>query len=249
MSIEELVFETISMMGIRGYNIFPFQRIINIKMMNAKFIEMGQLEQVINISNQDLLNLIKVNRNLNFGIEDDNFVAGKTSFSMIFDHCYNGMTTLVLFGGDNDKLTSKDDTKEYLNRPFTRLCELKTGNNNAFLKANKVSCILILSLGISSTNRTFFDEIPTVEIITETEILSRPYDSCLQSHISTINSEEKNKILFEVGLNENKIPSVRKDDDNLCRILNLKKTDLMISTRRSISEEEIDYSTFIRNIK
>lgn len=248
--MDQLFFETVSMMAIRGYNTLPFQFLFDLKMKNNRHIENGELDQVVNIPHENLLSIINNIRTINFQIEESYFEEGKNKFSMIFNHCYDGMTTLVLFS-DDDKLTSKDTIKNFLTNQLKKITQVKTGSssNNPFLKENKVSCILVLKSGISSFSKTFINEIPTIEILTEIEILSRTYDSCLQSHITTTNPEEKNRILFEVGLNENKIPSVKKNDDILCRVLNLNRNDLMISTRRNISEEELDYSVFLRNIK
>lgn len=249
--MSDLFFEVVSMMGIRGYNILPFKEFIDNRMLNFKYIQRGELDKVREIPEQVLLQSLISYRTANYQLEPSLFGMDKMGFSMIFDHANNGMRTLVLISNDRDSVTSKDTIVEFITSILKKVTEKKTEGRSIdpFIAENKISGIFILPTGVSSFSKTFLEKIRNIEIMTEDTIMSRVYDNCLQSGIRTVTQDEKNMILSEVGLLTNNIPSVNRDTDNLCKIMGLKRGDLMISTRGSIDENEtLNSSIFIRNI-
>lgn len=247
----DLFFEIVSMMGIRGYNILPFKFLIDNRMKNNRHREKNEVDKIVEIPDATLLDIIVKYRTANYKIDQNHFGNEKMGFSMIFDHATNGMRTLVLISNEKDGLTSKDTIVDFIGSILKLVTGTRTKGQSTdpFLKSNKVSGIFILNSGVSSFSKTFLNELSTLEIITESEIRSRCYDSCLQSHIATINSEEKDYMLAELGLDSGKIPSITKNIDTTCRIMGLTQGDLMIATRGSVSEEEtLSKSIFFRNI-
>lgn len=248
----DLFFEIVSMMGMRGYNILPFNFLINNRKMNNRFIETGQLERVVTISDAALLEALFSYRLLNYGIDRDFFTGEKMVFSMIFDHCSNGTRTLVLIANDDSGITSKETLVDFIGSYLKEITKYKTGGKSCdpFLRENKITGIFILPDGVSAFSKTFMDEFSTLEIITEDDIKSRVYDNVLQSHYKIIDQEKKNYFLSEVGFNANIIPSVNSHEDKTCKILGIKKGSLIVATRSKASEEEtLTTSNFIRNVK
>lgn len=248
----DLFFEIIQMMGMRGYNVLPFNFLINNKIMNNRYKECGELDKVREISDNELLQSLMSYREANFQLDRNLFGFEKMGFSMVFDHCSNGMRTLVLIANDIKGITSKDTLVDFITNFLKVVVSQKTGGKSSdpLLRDNKVSAIFVLPGGISPFSKTFVDKFTLIEIITEDDIKSRVYDSVLQSHYKTIPLEEKNMILSEVGLNSTNIPSISKDNDTACKILGLKKKDLLVATRTKISSEEtLDRSVFFREIK
>ena len=249
----DLFFEVISMMSIRNYNILPFNFLINNKKMNNRFIERGELDKVITITDSQLLQSLAEYRLVNYQMSRELFQSDKMGISMVFDHTSNGMRTLVLFSNDDIKgLTSKDTIVDFIGTYLKIITQNKTEGKSIdpFLKENKVSGIFILPVGLSSFSNTYIDVSICIEIITEDDIKSRVYDNVLQSHYRTIPQDTKNLILAEVGLNAGNIPSITKKNDITCQILGLQQNHLLVATRGNVaSEETIHSSIFIRDIK
>lgn len=248
----DLFFEIVQMMGMRGYNVLPFNFLINNKKMNNRYKECGELNKVNEISDNDLLQSLISYREVNFQLDSNLFGFEKMGLSMVFDHCSNGMRTLVLIANDIKGITSKETLVDFITGFLKVVVYQKTGGKSSdpLLRDNRVSAIFVLPGGVSPFTKTFVEKFTLIEILTEDDIKSRVYDSVLQSHYRTIPPEEKNMILSEVGLNSGNIPSLTKDNDTACRVLGLKKKDLLIATRTKISSEEtLDKSIFIRDIK
>jgi DNA-directed RNA polymerase subunit H (RpoH/RPB5) len=248
----DLFFEIVSMMGMRGYNILPFNFLINNRKMNNRFIETGQLERVVTITDAQLLESLISYRIVNYEIDRNFFTGDKMQFSMVFDHCSNGIRTLVLITNDDSGITSKENLVEFISSYLKTITHHRTGGKSSdfFLRENRVTGVFILPGGVSSFSKTFMDEFSTLEIITEDDIKSRVYDNVLQSHYKIIEQEKKNYFLSEVGFNSNIIPSVNAHDDKTCKILGIKKGSLIVATRSKASEEEtLSTSIFIRNVK
>lgn len=248
----DLFFEIVSMMGIRGYNVIPFNFLIENKKRNDKFIERGELDKVVIIHDNQLIKSLADYRLANYGMPEDIFQGNKMGISMIFDHTSNGMMTLVLCSNDIEGTTSKDTLVEFICAYLKRLIKIKTNglSEDPFRTENKVSGILILPVGISPFSKTYTDAIIPFEMIIEDDIRSRVYDNILQSHYKTIPQETKNLILSEVGLNSGNIPSITKKNDITCQILGLQQGHLLVATRGNVaSEETIHSSIFIRDIK
>lgn len=246
-----LFFEIVQMMGMRGYSIHPFKKIIDRHMANERFIESNQLDKVINITDNDLIQWIINYRTTNFGVQPELFQGNRMSMSMIFDHPKTDIRTLVLISNEIEGVTPKDTIVDFISNILKPITYFKTGGKSLdpFLSSNKVNAIFILPNGVSSFSKTYLNEMPTIKILTENEILSRCYDSVIQSYIETVTPEERAFILEPVGLDSKKIPSVNSTNDTLCKILNLKRDDLMIATRTAITNEEtITKTKFFRQI-
>lgn len=249
-SMVDLFFEIVSMMGIRGYDIMPFQFLIDNKMINERLLQQGQ--NPTNISENSLLSFLINYRTDNFMIDSSLFNDGNINFSTIFNHTYNGMTTLVLICNDDSVTTSKDTLVSYINKYMKRITEIKTNglSSDPFVRSNKISAIFVINGSISSYCKPFLDELSIIEIFTYDSIMSRCYDSCLQSHITSIPKEIKTTMLSKIGLSSSKIPSVKKKNDILCQIMGLQQGNLMLARRRNISSEEtVKNAPFIREIK
>lgn len=250
--IRDLFIEVVSFMGIRGYDISPFMFLINNKMKNERHLQLGELDKIEEISVESIISFLEEYRYYNFSFQPGTFNEQKTAFTVPFNHTFNGMTTLVFFTGDESKsLTSKDKINSFITGHLITLVLNKTNgiSHDVWNPANKVSAIFILAEGVSSYSKTFLDELDKIEIITESEIMSRCYDSCLQSNVRTISEYEKKILLSEVGLSSSNIPAVTKRNDILCKILGFKQGELMISYRRNIaSEETVTDAVFLRNI-
>lgn len=248
----DLFFEVVSMMGMREYNILPFNFLLERKQLNARYEAMGQLDKIRHITDQELLPILRSYRYNTFGIDDAVFEDGKKAFSMIFEHSFNGMWTVVVFSNSNENTTSKDELTIMIKYILQKVIKCKTNgmSEDSVNPQNKTSAIFILTSDVSSYSKPFLEQMNSIEIILESHILSRVYDNCLQSHIRCIGQNQKNKILAEVALESHNIPSISKSKDILCKILGLKVNDLMVATRVNISPEEIvQNATFIRNIK
>jgi DNA-directed RNA polymerase subunit H (RpoH/RPB5) len=247
----KLFFEIVQMMGMRGYNIHPFKFIIDNYMKNERFTELGQLDKIIEFDENLVIEHLINYRTTNFGIGPENFKGERMKISMIFDNPITGMRTLVLVSNETEGITSKDIINDYISRVLRPITKYKTNglSIDPFLKNNKVNAIFILPSGVSPFSKSFLNEMSTIILMTESEILNRCYDSVIQSHIRTVPPDEKMSILESVGLNGSRIPSINSANDSLCKILDLQKDHLMISTRTSIaSEETITNSIFLRNI-
>lgn len=250
---KQLFIEIVSFMGMRDYDITPFMFLLENKMKNDRHIQLGELDKIEEISNESIIEFLNEYRVNNFFLDPSYFIQGRLAFSVPFVHSYNGITTLVIISNEEPgSLTSKDKIKDFMVQYATPLViNLTNGlSSDLWCNRNRITGIFVLSEGVSSYSKTFLDELEIIEIITTSEIMSRCYDSCLQSNISTISSEEKKLLLSEVGLTTSTIPSVTKKNDILCRILGLKQGNLMISHRRKIaSEETVTDALFIRDIK
>ena len=236
-----LFFEIVQMMGFRGYNIQPFKWLIDNRMHNDRLIESGL--EAKEISDNDLVQWIVNYRTSQYMIPVEMFQGEKMPISMIFERYgkeEDCITTLVLVSNDKVGNTSKDTIVEFITGILKRLTQIKTNGVSVdpFIKANRINAIFILPSGVSSHSKAFLNEMNTIKILTENDVLNRNYDHCLQSHIKIVSSNEKDNILEPVGLNGAKIPSVAKNNDAYCRILDVKKGDLMIINRQSISSEE-----------
>jgi DNA-directed RNA polymerase subunit H (RpoH/RPB5) len=246
----QLFIEIINMMGIQGYDILPFEYLIKIQMDNEYYLERGEQDKVIQINEQELLKKISKYRRENFGVPDELFSGGRMSFSMIFDHCENGMTTLVCIANEIDELTSKNETTDMFIK-LKYITEFKTNKRSSDPNNvdNKVSGIFVLSKGVSSFSKTFLDDQNSSKIIYEDDILHRCYDHCMQSFVTAYNSDEKNRILGEVGLTSSNAPSTSISNDVFCKINNIKAGSLLKITRDQISPEETTKSVFLRVVK
>lgn len=247
----KLFFEIVQMMGMRGYNIFPFKFLVDNHMKNERFIELGQLDKVKIFNDNDLVQHLVNYRTTNFGVSADFFPGSRMPISMVFDHPITGIRTLVLVSNETEGITSKDTIVDFISNILKTITYYKTNKQSCdpFLSRNKVNGIFILPSGVSSFSRTFLNEMPTIKLLTENEVMSRCYDSIIQSHITTVTPDEKMSILEPVGLTGQKIPSVNSNNDVLCKILDLQKDHMMIATRTAIaSEETIDKSMFFRQI-
>lgn len=246
-----LFFEIVQFMGCRGYNIHPFKFLIDHRMKNERLIELGQVDKVVEFSDADLIQHLVNYRTTNFGVKPELFIGSRMPISMIFDNPITGLRTLVLVSNETEGVTSKDTIVDFISNILKTITYHKTGGRSVdpFLKSNKVSGIFILPSGVSPFSRTFLNEMPTIKLLTEAEVLSRCYDSVIQSHITTVPPEEKMAILEPVGLTGQKIPAVNSSNDTLCKILDLPKDHMMIATRTAIaSEETITSSLFFRQI-
>jgi hypothetical protein len=246
-----LFFEIVQMMGIRGYNIHPFKFLIDHRMKNERLIELGEIDKVVEFTDTDLIQHLVNYRTTNFGVQPELFQGSRMSISMIFDNPITGMRTLVLVSNETECVTSKDTIVDFISSILKTVTYYKTGGISVdpFLSRNKVNGIFILPSGVSPFCRTFLNELPTIKLLTENEVLSRCYDSVIQSHITTVTSDEKMSILEPVGLTGQKIPAINSSTDALCKILDLTKDHMMIATRTAIaSEETITSSMFFRQI-
>lgn len=245
-----LFFEIVQMMGLRGYNILPFNFLIDIENKNDYHKTHGQDDNVQTVTDLMLLDWIIKYRQINFKLEPEVFQGEKMQFSMVFNHSFNGMRTLVCIGNEVDESTSKDEIKDMFEK-LKHITYLKTGgvSSNPHAEVNKVSGILVLSEGVSSFSKTFFDEITSVEILLENEILFRAHDNCMQSSYQIIPPEEKIKILGEVGLTSSLIPSTSLRQDIFCKVSGLKPGNMIKYIRPKISEEETCDSVFLRDIR
>lgn len=249
-SMVDLFFEVISMMGMRGYDILPFQFLIDSKMISERVLQRGETPDII--SEAALLSFLVNYRTENFMIDPSLFNEGNINFSTIFNHSYNGLRTLVLICNDDSMTTSKDTLVSYINKYMKRITELKTNglSSDPFIRDNKVSAIFIINGTVSSYCKPFLDELSIIEILTYDNIMSRCYDSCLQSHITTIPKEIKVGMLSQIGLSSNKIPSIKKKNDIMCQVLGLQQGNLLVARRRKISSEEtVTNAVFVREIK
>lgn len=250
-----LFFAIVQMMGIRGYNIQPFKWIIDHVMKNDRLIELGRIDEVVEISDQELVSRVSNYRTTNYGMPIEQFRGEKMPISMIFERFgkdENCITTVVTVSNDRDGLTSKDVIVEFTDNILKTLVGIKTNglSYDATLESNRVNGIFILPSGVSSYSKTFINEMERVKILTESDVLSRNYDQCLQSHIRIVDKKEKDSILDPVGLNDSKIPAVAKDMDAYCRVLNPQKGNMMVISRDAIaSEEALSTSTNMRIIR
>ena len=248
------------MMGMRGYDIQPFNQIISKRMLNERLIEMGKENEVKEMTDVELLNIIENYRNANFLnlIPDEEkpkiLKEGKSALSTVFERHGDEdeeISTLV-FVSNEEGLVSKDSIVSIMNNLLSVIVENKTNrtSRDAFKRENKVNAIFILSHGISSFSKTYMNEMPTIKILTETEVLNRSYDQCLQSHVKFVGPDEKTEILNPVGLSGSKIPAVSKNNDVLCKVLDPSKGDLMIVTRTAIAPEEaLKQTLFFRDVR
>lgn len=242
-TLNTLFFEIVQMMGIRGYNIQPFKWLIDNRMKNDRLTELGREKEVVEINDSDLIQWIDNYRITQFGLPSEMFKGEKMPISMVFERFgreEDVITTLVIVGNDKDGMTSKDTIVDFITSILKTLTQIKTGGVSVdpFIKSNKVNGIFILHSGVSSYSKTFLNEMSTIKILTEGDVLSRNYDQCLQSHIRIVDAIEKDNILEPVGLNGSKIPAVIKDNDAYCRVVDPRKGDLMIISRDAISSEE-----------
>lgn len=246
-----LFFEIVQMMGMRGYSIHPFKFLIDHRMKNDRLTELGQLDKVVEFSDSDLIQHLVNYRTTNFGVSPDLFPGSRMPISMIFDHPISGIRTLVLVSNETECVTSKDTIVDFINNILKTVTYNKTGGQSCdpSLSCNKVSGIFVIPSGVSPFCRTFLNEMSKIKILTENEILSRCYDSVIQSHITTVPPDEKMSILEPVGLTGQKIPAVNSLTDSLCKVLDLQKDHMMIATRTAIAPEEtITASLFFRQI-
>lgn len=250
-----LFFEIVQMMGMRGYNIQPFNFLIEERMRNDKLISLGRESEVNEISDEDLEAFILNYRTTHYGMPPEMFQGEKIGISMVFERYGSAddcITTMVVVSNDKDGLTSKDTIVDFILGILKTLTQIKTkgASVNPFLQSNRVNGIFVLPSGVSSYSKTFLNELQTIQILTEGDILSRNYDQCLQSNIRIVDSNEKDLILDPVGLNGAKIPAVVKNNDAYCRVINPKKGNMMVIQRQAIAPEEaLTWSTFLRDIR
>lgn len=238
-----LFFEIVQMMGMRGYNIQPFKWLIDVRMRNDRLIELGRMSEVSEVPDDYLVEWISNYRMVNYDLGNDLFQGDKIRVSMVFqrygieDEC---MTTLVVISDVEKGMTSKDEVVTFIESRLTPLTlKMTNGLSREYaLKSNKISGILILKNGISAYSKTFLNEMPTIKILTENDVLSRCYDQVLQSGITVVGKDIKDSILEPVGLNDSKIPSVSRDNDAYCRVMDLTKGNLMIISREALASEE-----------
>lgn len=237
-------------MGMRGYDILPFNSIINIFIKNRYLIERNRLDEVVEINENDLLKWIIEYRMDNFGITQENFIGSRMQFSMVFDNPINDLRTLVVIGNEVDESTAKAETKEMIDK-LKMITHLKTNGRSSdpCLSANNVTGMFILSTGVSSFSRAFFDEWSRIQIIKDDDILHRCYDNCLQSHVETIDVERKNVILSDVGLNSNSIPSTSKSQDVHSKVMNIEIGSMLKFSRKKLQPEETTDAIFLRNVR
>ena len=220
--------------------------------MNNRFIERGEIDKVVTITDAQLLQSLSDYRLANYQMSRDLFQGDKMGISMVFDHTSDGMRTLVLCSNDGEGLTSKDTIVDFIGGYLKMIVSVKTEGRSVdpFLSENKVSGIFVLPVGVSPFSKTFMEQFIGIEIITEDDIKSRVYDNILQSHYRTIPQDTKNLILAEVGLNAGNIPSITKKNDITCQILGLPQNHLLVATRGNVAPEETIHSAvFIRDIK
>lgn len=238
-----LFFEIVQMMGFRGYNIQPFKWLIDNRMRNERLIQLGRLSEVSEVTDQYLVEWIKNYRYTNYNLTEDLFQGDKIRISMVFQRYgreEDCITTMVVVSDVESGTVSKEEIVSFITGKLNNLTIFMTGglSNDPFVKANKVNGILILKNGISAYSKTFINEMHTIKILTEIDVLSRNYDHCLQSSIKIVDKNTKDSILEPVGLNDMKIPAVSKDNDAFCRIVDAKKGDLMIIQREALASEE-----------
>ena len=246
----KLFFEIIQMMGIRGYNILPFNFILDIEMRNSYYRERGEIESVQEITDVMILPWIIEYRLANFGIQGELFQGERMQYSMIFDHCSDGMRTLVCVGNEVDESTSKSETKDMIEKLKT-ITYIKTNgrSSNPHAFENRVSGIFVLSEGVSPFSKSFFDEMVLTEIIKEDDILHRSHDNCLQSFAYNISQNEKNRLLAEVGLNSSLIPSVSAKQDIYCKVAGIEPGTMLKYIRQKMSSEETTDTVFLRDVR
>lgn len=245
-----LFFEIVQMMGLRDYDILPFNFLIDIESKNDYHRTHGQDDQVQTITDTMLLSWIIQYRRVNFHLEPEVFQGEKMQYSMVFNHTFNGLRTLVCIGNEVDESTSKDEIKEMFEK-LKHITYLKTGgkSSNPHATENKVSGIFVLSEGVSPFSKTFFDEITTVEIIREDEIMFRSHDNCMQSSYQIIPAEDKIKIIGEVGLTSSLMPSTSVRQDIFCKVSGIKPGNMIKFIRPKISDEETCDSVFLRDVR
>uniref|UniRef100_A0A6C0BEZ7 Uncharacterized protein n=1 Tax=viral metagenome TaxID=1070528 RepID=A0A6C0BEZ7_9ZZZZ len=246
----KLFFEIVQIMGLRGYNILPFNFLIDIEMQNQYHQERGEEDKIVKITDPMLYQWIAKYRFDNYGIQTELFQGERMQFSMVFDHSYNGMRTLVCIGNEVDESTAKSETKEMIEKLKT-ITLLKTEGRscNPHDFSNKVSGIFVLSSGVSPFAKSFFDEMTLIELIKDDDILHRSYDNCFQSFVYQIPQTDKNRILSEVGLSSSSIPSTSVSQDVYCKILGIKPETMLKYVRERISSEETTNSVFLRNVR
>lgn len=253
--LNTLFFEIVQMMGMRGYNIQPFKMFIDNRMMNDRLIETGRIDEVKEISDEDLVNWIVNFRTTHYKIPPNHFQGTKMPISMVFERYgreEDCITTLVLVSNDTEGSTSKDSIVDFTGGILKVLTQIKTGGVSCdyCIEANKVNGIFILPSGVSAYSKTFLNKITSIKILTEGDVLSRCYDQCLQSNIRVVEQQEKESILDPVGLNDSKIPAVSRENDAYCRVMNLKSGNMMVISRDAIaSEEALTTSTNMRIIR
>lgn len=253
--LNTLFFEIVQMMGMRGYNIQPFKFLIDNRMKNDRLIEIGKESEVIEFSDNYLIDWISWYRLGQFKLHPELFYGEQMTISMVFERFGKEddiISTLVIVGNEKDGMTSKDTIVDFFSGMLKRLTQIKTNgiSVNPVIKANRVNGIFILHSGISSYSKSYLNEMPNIRILTEADVLSRNYDQCLQSHIKIVGQTEKDNILEPVGLNGAKIPAVNKDNDAYCRVVDPRKGDMMVISRDAIaSEEALTTSMNFRDIR
>jgi DNA-directed RNA polymerase subunit H (RpoH/RPB5) len=261
-NIVNIVIRIISLMGLRGYNILPFNFLLENEMKNEYYMKRGMMDKINFFNEAQIKDFIGNYRFSNFNVEckkykfrETNpeslhfFSEGRSSFSLIFDHSRTGLRTAVLIDNSVDENTSTDSIRLMINN-LKYITNAKTNGISAdpFLKENNMSVIFVVSLGISSSASTFISGISNIEIMTDDQILNKCYDNCLQPHFKSISTENKLQLLTENGLKSNLIPSLP-ITDILSKSYGYKENDLIVINRGPGSEEESTGSVSIRIVK
>lgn len=246
----KLFVEIVQLMGLKGYDITPFNFLIQNEAMNHYYTERGKLDKVQEIDEKKLLQFIFNYRMTNFGVSNDLFPGEKMQYSMVFDHCYNGLRTLVCIGNEMNESTSKASSIEMTDK-LKAVTLYRTGGQDAnFLSSkNRVSGIFIINKSISSASKTFLNELKSIQIIEDTDIFNRSHDNCLQSHIEEVNKLDADKMLSEIGISKSNIPSTSREIDAQTRLRNFEPGTMLKFTRSQISSEEPNGGLFIRNVR
>jgi len=232
-----LYIEVLKMVALRGYNILPYQAILDDERRNDFLSRQGESA---NYLSDDIAGdyIYRVTTGiLNQNIPNVNR-GSRSMFNSIFSR---GEEKLIIYFAETEDLksVSKDSASRFVNN-LRSICLNLFGTPdycNTFVA--KMRGILITKNNLTPGNQSWLSQITVIEHFLDTSLLCSISENVFSSRRRILNKEEKTVFAKELGMSLSKIPSVVLSKDISYQFYGIDKDDVVREERESIFPESL----------
>ena len=241
----QLYIEVLKMVALRGYNILPYQAILDDEKKNDYYTRRGELDKV-NYKNDDYigkyiysiyLKTLKINNQTSFN--EGSLPPLRSLFNSIFSK--NDEKLVVIFSdSDEEKSVSKETATKFLNT--IQIISNFFYNTSDYCNSSfcKLKGIFITKNNLTPGNQAWLSQISIIEHFKDDSLFCSIAENIFCSRRKVLTSEQKKEFVKELGCSLSKIPSIPLDKDISFRFYGIHKNEIVKEERESIFPESLN---------
>jgi DNA-directed RNA polymerase subunit H (RpoH/RPB5) len=232
-----LYIEVLKMIGLRGYNILPYQNILDDEKINDNLLKKGQLTDY---KNDEYISqyVYSIYKNMLQIPNNASYPQLRTRFNSIFT---KGEEKLLVFFDQTEE--SKSVSKENASKFVKSLENISSFFFKTSDYCNKNSCkikaIFITKNNLTPGNQTWLSQISVIEHFLDVNLLCSISENILCSKRHILTESEKINFCQELDISLSKIPYISKEKDISYRFYSVEKNDVVKEERTSVFPESL----------